>query len=168
MNILLIAATILLLIKMVVGFKKGMVKQIVSLVSLIILAVVAALVAGGVSHYVEQNYLKVIIVVILIGAISIVHHILGLVFFSAKLFSKLPVVSWADKLLGIIIGAIEAVLILWMMYTIIMVMDMGALGTRIIEYTRDSEILRWFYEHNYLAMFLGQFSEVFEKIKQFL
>ena len=77
---------------------------------------------------------------------------LKLVFFSAKLISKLPIVHSVDKLLGMIVGALEVILVLWTVYTFIMYFEMGAIGNLIIEYSRDSEILTWLYEHNMLAV----------------
>ena len=71
---------------------------------------------------------------------------------------KLPIVSWADKLLGIIVGILETILILWTLYTFVMLMDLGAIGNQIVSYTKESNVLRWFYENNYLAYLLESVS----------
>ena len=83
--------------------------------------------------------------------LGIAHHMLKLVFFSAKMIAKLPIVKRVDKLMGMIVGALEVVLILWTIYTFIMYFQMGTIGNLIIEYSRDSKILTWLYEYNMLA-----------------
>ena len=150
-NILLVAAAAAAIIKMIDGYKKGMIKEIISLVSMVILCVVAALLANGVSSYHDGKIFNVIVMGALLAALGIVHHLLGLVFFSAKMLSKLPVVHFVDKLLGIVFGAFEIILVLWTIYTFIMMMDLGVIGQVVLAYTEESEILTWIYRHNYLA-----------------
>lgn len=158
MNLMLIIVAIFLLCKMVDGYKKGMVKEIISFVSLIILCIVLALIANGVSSYFDGQFAKLIVVLFLLIALGVVHHLLGVLFFSAKLISKLPIVHWLDKVLGIVVGVLETVLILWTIYTFIMLLDLGAIGQQILIYTEESEILLWLYQHNYLAYLLQQIS----------
>lgn len=154
MNILLIAAALFMICKIVDGYKKGMVKEIISLVSLLVVCAVVTLILRGLDSYWDEDYLNVVIAVVLLIVIGIVHHILGVVFFSAKVISKLPVVSWLNKLLGMVFGILETVLILWTIYTFIMFMDLGVIGQQILVYTQESPILTWIYEHNYLAAWL--------------
>lgn len=155
-NILLVIVIIAALVKVLDGYKKGMVKEIISLVSLTILCAVVALLAGGISNYHDGKLFNVIIVAILLGLIGIVHHLLSVVFFSAKLISKLPVVNFLNKLLGVVFGILEVVLVVWTVYTFVMMMDMGAIGQVILSYTEESEILSFIYRHNYLAYGIEQ------------
>lgn len=150
-NILLIAVIILAIINVVRGYKKGMVKAIISLVSLMFLCVVAILLAHGISSYNSGKVFHVILVVVLLTVLALVHHLLGVVFFSAKLVTKLPVVHSVDKLLGILFGLIETVLILWTVYTFTMMMDLGVIEDMIITGASENAVLTWLYQHNYLA-----------------
>ncbi len=150
-NLMLIIVVFAAVCKIIDGYKKGMVKEVISLVSLIVLCVVVALIAGAVNSYFDREFFNLIVMVLLLALVGIVHHLLGVVFFSAKLVSKLPVIHLADKLFGIVFGALEIVLVLWTVYTLIMMMDMGAIGQLILSYTEDSKLLTWLYAHNYLA-----------------
>lgn len=154
MNILLIAVVLFMICKIVDGYKKGMVKEIISLISLIVVCAVAALIASGLNSYWDKNYVNVVVAVILLIIVGIVQHLLGVVFFSAKVLSKLPIVSWLNKLLGMVFGVLETVLILWTIYSFIMFMDMGIIGQQLLIYTQDSPFLTWIYENNYLAAWL--------------
>ena len=131
-----------------------MVREIISLISLIVMCVVVALIGNGLNSYFDGEIANVIIAVLLLCLVGIVHHLLGVVFFSAKVISRLPVVSWIDKLLGMLFGIVETILILWTIYAFIMMLDMGMIGQQILVYTRENQILTWLYENNYLAVWL--------------
>ena len=85
MNLMVLIVLFLLVIKIVSGYKKGLVKEIISLVSLIVLSVVIVLISAGLHSFMEKKVLGVIIAIVLLSVLSIAHHLLGIVFFSAKL-----------------------------------------------------------------------------------
>ena len=158
MNILSIIVLIVLILKMIEGYKQGMVKEIISFVSLLVLCVVVALISCGLQSFMEKEFLGVVIAVLLLGLLGIAHHLLGLVFFSAKLISKLPIIHWADKLLGIVAGALETLVILWTVFIFAMNASLGMLGQQVLMYTQESEILSWLYRYNLLAKLLEHIS----------
>lgn len=164
LNFLLVIVIILAVYKVVDGYKKGMVKEIISLVSMAVLCAVAALIAGGISSYNKGRIFNVIVAAVLLLLVLIAHQLMKVVFFSAKLVSKLPVVHFVNKLLGMVFGVFEVVLLLWTVYTLIMMMELGAIEQIIVSYTQESKVLVWIYEHNYLAylieLLLSKFSFV--------
>lgn len=151
MNLMVLIVLLLLIVKIVEGYKKGMVKEIISFVSLIVLCVVVVLISAGLHSFMEKKIIGVIIAVLLLSVLSIAHHLLGLVFFSAKILVSLPIISWVDKLLGMVVGALEVILLLWTLYTFIMHFGLGMIGQMIVEYTNQSEVLTAIYEYNMLA-----------------
>ncbi len=158
MNLLFVIVLIVMICNIVSGYKKGMVREIISLISLVVMCIVVALIGNGVNSYFDGETANVVVMVLLLCLVGIVHHLLGVVFFSAKVISKLPIVHWFDKLLGMIFGIIETVLILWTIYAFIMMLDMGMIGQQILIYTQENRILTWIYEHNYLAVWLEKIS----------
>lgn len=152
-NLMLIIVVLAVVLKMVDGYKKGMVKEIISFLSLIILCIVGALVAVGVNSCIEGNgkIFNVFVMVLLLSLVGIAHHLLGLVCFPFEMVAELPGISVLNKLLGIVAGACEVILILWTVYTFVMMMDIGPIGQMIRDYTVDSKILSWFYQNNLLA-----------------
>nr|WP_318686787.1 CvpA family protein [uncultured Acetatifactor sp.] len=158
MNLLFVIVLIVMICNIVSGYKKGMVREIISLISLVVMCIVVALIGNGVNSYFDGETANVVVMVLLLCLVGIVHHLLGVVFFSAKVISKLPIVHWFDKLLGMIFGIIETVLILWTIYAFIMMLDMGMISQQILIYTQENRILTWIYEHNYLAVWLEKIS----------
>ncbi len=163
-NLLLIIVVVLAVIKMAGGFKRGIIKEIISLVSLAVLCLVAAMIAYGVSCYNDGKFFNVAAMVILLGLLGIAHHLLSLIFFSAKLVSKLPVIHLVDKLAGMAFGALEVVVVLWTVYAFVMMTETGAVGQIILAYTQESPALVWIYEHNYLAHWIERLLDEFNFI----
>ena len=151
MNIMVLIVLLFTVFKIAEGYKKGMVKEIISFVSLVVLCVVVVLISAGLHSYMEHQVIGVIIAILLLAVLGIAHHLLGVVFFSAKMISKLPIIHWADKLLGMVVGALEVILILWTLYTFIMYFQLGMIGNLILEYTGQSKLLTTIYEFNMLA-----------------
>ena len=83
--------------------------------------------------------------------LGVVHHLLNVVFFSAKMISKLPVISWINKVLGAVFGVLEVILTLQIIYVFIMYFGLGMIGQQILEYTRESIVLTKIYQYNVVA-----------------
>lgn len=151
-NILLIVFALIAFANAAEGYKKGMVKAIISFVSLIVTCIVVVLLGNALKSYYDGEMINVVVMVLLLCVVGIVRHLLGVIFVPAKMISKLPIVSWVDKLLGIVFGIFETVLILWTIYAFVMILNLGKVEQIIMDYTGKSWILSWLYQHNYLIM----------------
>lgn len=101
--------------RIVAGFRKGMVKEIISLISLVIAGISLIIVINIAGSYFgdrEGNILQMLFALAIIG---LFYKVISLIFFSLKLIAKLPVIKSLDKLLGAALGAVEAVLIIMML-----------------------------------------------------
>lgn len=150
-NIFVIIVLAFLVFKIWDGYNKGMVKEIISFISLIFLCLVVVLIGNGLSSYYDGKILNVAVMVLLLAVLGIAHHLINVVVFPAKLIAKLPVVHSLDKILGVVVGILETVLILWTIYTFTMMMDLGMIGDFILQCTAENPILTWFFRHNQLA-----------------
>ena len=159
MNWLFIVFILLLLWRVSAAYKRGMVKEVVSFITLIVLAMAVALIGTAVINYFDQNIFGLIVAVILLIVLCVANQIIGIVLFPAKLLAKLPVVSFVDKLCGVIIGVLETVLIMWTLYTLLVTINMGAIGQQIFVWVQENDILKALYEYNYLAKWIGMLSD---------
>ena len=157
MNLLFIIFVIVIVATIAAGYENGMVRQFIALVSMVICGVVIALIVKGLQSYMDGQLLNMIFIIILLCVIGIVSHILSIVLAPVKLVAKLPVVKWLDKLLGLVFGACEAIFLFWIMYTCVMMLDLGMIGEQILEYTSQSNLLSWLYQNNYLAYCMEQY-----------
>lgn len=151
MNIMLVIMVVCVLFKIADGYKKGMVKEVISLVTLTVIGIMVVLISKGLHSYMEKEIVGVVIAVVLLALLGIVHHILGVVLFSAKMIAKLPVVHWANKVLGAVFGALEVILILQIVYVFIMYFGLGMIGQQILEYTKESTVLEKVFQYNIVA-----------------
>lgn len=166
MNLLLIMAAIVLVVNIIFGYKKGMVHQLVSLVSTIIGGIVVLLISAGLRNYVSGDLLNALLVLVLLATLAIIQVALKAFFFSLKIVSKLPIIHGLDRVLGIFFGAVETVVLIWILYAIIMMFDLGLVGELIKAYTSESEILTWIFEKNYVLFLIEKFMP--DKLLDFL
>ena len=107
----LIIIALIFIWRMTVGFRKGMVQEIISLIAMAVAGVCVLLIFGAIGSYLNREIGNVVQMVIVLLAVCAVYRLIHVLFTSLELISKLPVIKWLDKLLGIVIGAGEAALI---------------------------------------------------------
>ena len=107
----LIVIAIIFIWRISVGFRKGMVQEIISLIAMAVAGVCVVLILGAVGSYLEREIGRAIQSVIVLFVVCFVYRLVHTLFTSIDLISKLPVIKWLDKLLGIVVGFAEAALI---------------------------------------------------------
>lgn len=154
MNILLIVLALIMIWRIAMGMNRGGVRETIAFVNVIFAALVLGLVSMVINAYHAGNYIGIALFVIAIVAVSVIYSILKIVFFSAKVISKLPVVSSADKLLGLLIGVAETLIIYWAMCCVFLYVDLGVLEEQLMLMIRESAVLTGLYEYNLLGVLM--------------
>ena len=154
MNILLILMAVVFVWRIAVDTKKGIVKASLALISTLFAALVIGLLCVAVNAYHADNYLAIIIAVCIIAVLSIVYSIIKIVFFPARIVSKLPVISSVDKLLGVVSGIVETLIVFWILCYVLMYIDLGVLTEQITMMISESRILTFLYEYNLIGLLL--------------
>lgn len=107
----LIIIALIFIWRVAVGFRKGMVQEIISLIAMGVAGICVILILGAIGSYFDQEIGKVIQTVLILFAVCLVYRLVHVLFTSLELVSKLPIVKGLDKLLGAVVGCAEAVLI---------------------------------------------------------
>lgn len=154
MNYFFIVFVIMTIMFIIVGYNRGMVKEIISFVSILLLSATAILLTIGITNYTKGRIIHVMAIALIVTLLGIVQKVLSIFFTSAKFIANLPVVEWLDKTMGIVAGIAESVVILWMVYAFIMFMNLGIVSSVLMEYVRANVVLKWLYEYNYLAHYI--------------
>lgn len=152
-NFTLIVVGIIALFELIKGFRRGMVKEIAGFIALVITLFVGALLIMLISSFQDGETKNTIIAAILLVAIGLVYGIVNLILKSVKALSKLPVINVADSLLGFVLGAGKALMIVWITFLIVSEGFFPEISIRILEDVSDSKILTWLYENNFLLKF---------------
>lgn len=145
-NIIFIILILILIWRMVSGFQKGMVKELISFVTLIVLSLLVVLLGLGLDSYMDKEIVRLVVIVILVLLLIIGYKLLDFFFFTAKLFAKLPVVKKVDKLLGAVVGIAETVIFVWALYAILSIFDIGDIGIQLWTYIEENVVLRYLYK----------------------
>ena len=107
----LIIIALIFIWRVAVGFRKGMVQEIISLIAMGVAGICVILILGAIGSYFDQEIGKVIQTVLILFAVCLVYRLVHVLFTSLELVSKLPIVKGLDNLLGAVVGCAEAVLI---------------------------------------------------------
>jgi hypothetical protein len=145
---------------MIQGYKRGMVKEIVSAISLVFLCGLVVLLGWGLHSYINKETAAILLIAILLGVLAITHHLISLVLLPIKLLAKLPVIKWLDKLMGMVFAGVEVLLTLWVVDALVRIFtqDLGVLGEVILSVISGNSVLTWIAEHNLLRYWLQTYS----------
>ena len=108
------AAVIILLIliwRMVAGFRHGFVKELSNVISLFVAFLVGSLLYKGVMDFLEKNFGRSMAIALFIAIIMALFGLVKLIFSILKLFSSLPGVNKINMFFGSLLGIVEAFLI---------------------------------------------------------
>ena len=107
-----LAVIILIFIwRIVAGFRKGLVQEIISVIAMAVAGVGVVLIIGAIGSYMDQEISKLIQTIVVLFVVCAVYRLVHVLFTSLELIAKLPVIKSLDKLLGAVIGLAEAGLI---------------------------------------------------------
>lgn len=150
-NLLTIVFCVLIIWRAYKGLRNGFAKEVTRLLSvfiaLVILAVTVLLIAG----IAEKNSKTIIFSVILLVVIGLVYRLAFIIMKSFETIAELPIISIFNKILGMAAGAVEVLVMFWILYLIIGTFSTGEFGKQIMEWTQQSTILINIYRKNYIS-----------------
>ncbi len=104
--IALVLIAVIFIWRIAAGFRRGMVQEIVSLIAMAVAGVCVVLIVGAVGSYLEKEISKTLVMVAVLFIVCAVYRMVHVLFTS--LISRLPIIKGVDKLLGAVVGAAEA------------------------------------------------------------
>ena len=147
-NILFIIVIIILITGAVAGWKRGLLESVIRIISYILGILVLIIIAKGIGNFIQGSYAYVIMAFILLAAIEAIHKFIRFLFSTLKLVRALPIGKLADKLLGAVLGVVEAVLVVWLMFFIVGNFHTMNLTTWVQEQVSQSRFLTMLYYYH--------------------
>ncbi len=155
LNIILVAAIIILLIGAIFGWRRGLLEGLIRIVSCILGTLVLVVVVKGIGSFMQGSYVSVIIAILLLIFIRLIHKLVKFLLNTFKLVRALPFGRLADKLFGALLGVVEAVFVLWLAFLLIGSIDaLSALDKLVMDGVGRSSLLALLYNSNYLVVLL--------------
>lgn len=90
------------------GFRKGMVQELVSLIAMAAAGVCIILIFGAIGSYMDKEMGKLVQMIFVLIAVCLVYRLVNILFTSLELIAGLPVIKGLDKILGAVLGCVEA------------------------------------------------------------
>jgi len=149
MNVTLLAVVILVVWMMIRGFKKGMAKELSGLVALFAACVVLALGLMLVASFTEGEMTNTLYSVILLVVFGLAYGIVKFILRSARAVSSLPIIKFFDSVLGIGVGLVKTLLIVWIVFMLGANGYLGPVSTRIIQDIEGNTFLKLLFEFNF-------------------
>ena len=114
--------------RMSVGFRKGMVREIASLIAMAVAVLCIILIFGAVGSYLERELGKVFQITAALLGVCLIYRLANIFIISLELISKLPVIKGLDKLLGAAVGLAEGGIIVGVLVYFLKNWGSSALG----------------------------------------
>ena len=165
MNIIEVICCAILVGLPLAGYLKGFVKTITPLASsLLSLFVIYVLRDWGFAFLFQwiffqgQSILPRVVVVLLFFVLGAVGF--RAIFVALNIFSKIPLIKGANRLLGLVLGGALAVLVVWSILYCVSIFKTTSFGIAGLEAVSKNEILLYLYRHNFIEQYMGMFTSL--------
>lgn len=149
LNVTLICVIILIICMMIHGYKKGMTREISGLVALLAGLFVLALALMLSASFSAGEMTNTVYSVILLVLFGVAYGIVKFVLRSAKAVSSLPILHFLDSVMGIVIGFLKAIVVIWIVFLLCANNYLGGISEYIRSDIAESTVLKLLYEYNF-------------------
>lgn len=106
---------------------------------------------SGLEDYIGSHLAAVIVnLIAYIAAFIIITLVLRFTLFTFDFIANLPVLKGINKLAGLLLGAAEGLLVVWILFLIITVLAATDMGQMLFKLIGDSKVLSFLYDQNFL------------------
>lgn len=155
MNIVFFVVLVLMIGGGLKGYKRGMVEELNKTIALILALVAIAMFVVAVKGYMDHETLRAILGVVCMTIAILVYRITDFILSALKMISTIPVIRGVNRLLGMGVGIIEAVLLIWAIFVVVVAFEFGGASDYILTNVKDNAFLTYLFQHNYLAHFVA-------------
>ncbi len=133
------------------GYGRGMVEELNKVIALILALVAIGMFVVAATGYMEHQTLRTILGIVCMTVAILIYRITDFILSSLKLISSIPVLRGVNRLLGLGVGVLEAVLLIWAVFIVTVAFEFGGISSYILESIRENRLLTWLFQNNYLA-----------------
>ncbi len=156
MNIVFLVVLLLVIGGGIKGYKRGLVEELNTAVAMILAILAAIMFVVAVKGYMDQETLKTILGIVCLTIAVLVYKIVDFILSTLKIISSIPVIRSINKLAGLAAGILEAVLIIWIVFIVIISFDFGSINSYILANIKENPILIYLFQNNPLAELLAE------------
>ncbi|MBO5292019.1 MAG: CvpA family protein [Lachnospiraceae bacterium] len=157
-NLIMIIVILLIAGGAVKGWKKGMVKELSSLIGLIGALAAIMLFVSAVQNYQQKDNREMLIAILGFVIVILAYKVVDFILTSLKLLTHLPILGGLDHLAGIAIGAGEGLLLVWIAFLLITAFNIAGLRNYLLAGVQENEWLLLMFYNNYIAAWIAEWS----------
>ncbi len=154
-----IGVLILLVIRVVVGAKRGVIKELIAIPASLI-ACFAVLFLSFAFRSVFNEAAQVFLgSIVLTALLLILFKLIDIVITGSKPFRKKTEIKPVSRVFGGIVAVVVTIVLVWGVFCITMVMNQGPYSEAILASVRNNVVMRVIYQYNYFYYFASLFSQ---------
>lgn len=153
--IILIAVILLLLGGALKGFQNGFVTEVSNVISLVAALMVVAIFVMGIKEYMQDRIIHVMVLVIALLLVVTVYKVVNFILTSLKIIMKLPIASGLNRILGLSLGAVKGLILIWLFFIILTNFEFGAINAAVMEAVARNGFLGFLYKNNLLLYIIA-------------
>jgi uncharacterized membrane protein required for colicin V production len=150
-NIIFLIAIILYIWRISKGSTTGFVGEIGALADIAIVSFMVVVAITFIDSIIDKNLISLLASGVVFLVVLIARKVIRAVFCSLKVIAKLPLISSLNQFLGLLAGAIEATIIIWVFYSILPAINDLFPGNAIMNQITSNTFLNYLYFHNDLG-----------------
>lgn len=166
MNIVFLAALILVIGGGLKGYKRGLIEEINTMTAMILAVLAAVMFLVAVKGYMSQETLKAILGIVCLTISVIVYKIVDFILSTLKIISAIPLIRSLNRLAGMAAGVLEALLIIWIICIVIVMFDLGSISSYLLGNIKENEILTYLFQNNPLTGLLAEVLPVLKAVTE--
>ncbi|MBR5360486.1 MAG: CvpA family protein [Lachnospiraceae bacterium] len=114
-----VIAALIIIWRISVSFKRGLVQELSNTIAILIVLGVGYALKNIIFGFIDKRFGTIVIYIGYLALLLLIYKIVSFIFASLKIFARLPVIKFIDKLLGAILGAVEgAAIVLFLIWFI--------------------------------------------------
>ena len=162
MNTMLFFCSIIVCVNLYYGVKRGFVKMILPLLANIIALIFFSCTRGLWVRILfewvfDEASLIVVRIIVLLLIYIVVMALVKLLIASLNLLTKLPVLHFFNKVLGVVTGAAQGVLLMWLFFAIVFLLKDTPFGIWALHEIEEQTYLSFLYQHNLVTYIIAEF-----------
>lgn len=167
MNVVFFVVLLLLIGGGIKGYKRGLVEELNTAIALILALLAALMFIVAVKGYLDHKTLRIALGIICLTVVVLVYKIVDFILSTLKIISSIPVIRGVNKLAGLGAGLLEALLLIWIAFIIIVAFEMGGISTYILADIKENRFLEYLFQNNLLADVLPTVFPVLSSLSEF-
>lgn len=154
-NLITVLVILLVLGGAIKGWKRGMVKELSSLVGLVGALAAILLFVSAIQNYMEKDNREMLLAVFCFVIVVLAYKVVDFIMTSLKLLANLPVINGLNRLAGIAVGVGESVVFVWIAFLLITAFDIAGIRAYLMASVQESEALQLLFYNNYVATWVA-------------